>query len=147
MARPYPLTILSLMPAITPDVIGQARRLTGQDWVEFYYLHQFIPKRHQKDLMEMIAAGDIENAAFSAAELIGWSPEEWRSRPLLIIPPMGLAGSMAFTVEIAGRCGYLPPLLPIRRFDPESITFEVGGTLDLQKIFERARKRVEPAEG
>ncbi len=76
------------------------------------------------------------------AEAAGLSPEEWQTRPLLVVPPALNFSAVTLLAHLHGRMGYFPPVVTLRRV-PEALPprFAVAEILNLQAVREQARQQ------
>jgi len=70
-----------------------------------------------------------------------FTPEEWQTERILIVPPSLNFIAVTLIAELHGRMGYFPPIVRIRPVEGAvPPKFEVAEIIDLQAVRDRARK-------
>jgi len=84
----------------------------------------------------------------SMVDRVGFSPEEWQTRPILILLPSLNYSAGVLLAELHGRMGYFPSIIRMRPV-PEAVPprFEVAEIISLQAVREAARARRGASEG
>lgn len=109
----------------------QAEAVCGRE------IERVVQVRVQCDHSESFAA-----QAAKIVESVGLSPEDWQTRPIIVVPPSLAVIACACVAELHGRMGYFPPLL--RLAPRESVTppvFDVAELVNLQVVRDAARQR------
>ncbi len=125
------MILLNFTHPLTPDQVRQVEALTGEEVAEVRH----VPA--QFDTEEFFAPQVV-----ALAEGCGLSPEEWQTRPILVVPPALNFIAVALLAELHGRMGYFPPVVrtrPVAGSVPPR--YEVAEVLNLQAIRDEARKR------
>jgi len=78
----------------------------------------------------------------SMVDRVGFSPEEWQTRPILLLLPSLNYSAGVLLAELHGRMGYFPSIIRMRPV-PEAVPprFEVAEIISLQAVREAARAR------
>jgi hypothetical protein len=69
---------------------------------------------------------------------IGFTPDEWKSLPILVNPPVFAPIAVCLLAELHGRMRHFPTVVRIR---PGAAGYEVAEIINLQEIRDRARHR------
>lgn len=84
----------------------------------------------------------FEDQARGLVDSVGWTSEEWQTRPFMLVPP-GLAPlALCVVAEIHGRCGYFPSVVrlkPLKGQVPPQFVF--GEIIVLSQVRETSRTR------
>lgn len=103
---------------------------------------RFGPAEERRIPVHVAEGESLKDAARVLLDRANLSPDEWQTRPLLLVVP-GLATLTACVLaDLHGRCGYFPGLVVIRP-DPGGIpgTFNVSETVNLQDVRQSSRTR------
>lgn len=114
------VTVLNFSHPITPEQEEQIRRLVGDIEVVTVPFHLDVYRSIPDQVREIVDG-------------IGWDRTEWESRAFIVNAPGMSIGALALIAEIAGRCGYLPAVLFLRRVDGVPPRFEVAAIIDLEE--------------
>jgi hypothetical protein len=73
---------------------------------------------------------------------VGFFPEEWQTRPVLVVLPSLSYSAGVLLAELHGRMGYFPPIIRMRGV-PGAVPprFEVAEIISLQDVRVAARAR------
>ncbi|HYT37043.1 MAG TPA: CRISPR-associated protein Csx15 [Ktedonobacteraceae bacterium] len=83
----------------------------------------------------------LEPQITAIVDAVGFTSEEWQTRPLLINPPGYAPAAFVLLAELHGRIGHFPSLIRLRPKPGPVTTYEVAELLNLQNIREQARRR------
>ena len=83
----------------------------------------------------------LEPQIATIVDSVGFSSEEWQTRPLLINPPGYAPAAFVLLAELHGRIGHFPSLVRMRPKASALTTYEVAELLNLQAVRDAARKR------
>lgn len=76
------------------------------------------------------------------ADSLGFTPQEWQTLPIIIVPPALNFAAVLLLAELHGRMGYFPPCVRLRPVEGAMPPrYEVAEILDLQGQRDRARAR------
>jgi hypothetical protein len=76
------------------------------------------------------------------ADRVGFSPEEWQTRPILVVLPALSSSARVLLAELHGRMGYFPPIIRMRQVQGVvPPRFEVAEIISLQDVRAAARAR------
>jgi len=65
--------------------------------------------------VQIVTSRPLAAQAREFVDAVGWPAREWQTWSFVIRPPrLGIA-ALAIIAEIAGRCGYLPTIVTLRR--------------------------------
>lgn len=74
---------------------------------------------------------------------IGFTPNEWKSLPIIVNPPVFAPIAVCLLAELHGRMRHFPTVLRIRPMTTDGVrTYEVAEIMNLQEIRDRARNRL-----
>ena len=81
-------------------------------------------------------------------EQIGLTPEQWQSRPILVVLPESSFVVPALLAELHGRMGYFPPVVRPRLVPGNlPIHYEVAEILNPEALRRKERRRQQGNEG
>ena len=125
------MILLNFSHPLTPAQIAQLETLTAQR-VE-RVIEQMPQFNHTQPFMEQ---------AHALVDVVGLSPQEWQSAPLVIVPPALNFIAVIVLAELHGRMGYFPTvarLRPIEGTPPPQ--FEIAEVINLQSVRDTARSQ------
>ncbi len=125
------MVVLNFAHPLTPEQIRQIEALTGQP------VEQVIAVDAQVDLLQPLAP-----QVAAMADRVGFSPEEWQTRPILVVLPALSSSAGVLLAELHGRMGYFPPIVRLRQ--AQGVVpprFEVAEIISLQDVRAAARAR------
>lgn len=125
------MILLNFSHPLTPDQISQVEDITGEPAAEVRH----VPAQfdHERPFAAQVVA---------LADGCGLSPEEWQTRPLLVVPPALNFIAVTLLAELHGRCGYFPAHLRMRPMEGSlPPQYEVAEVLDLQAVRDSARQK------
>jgi len=124
------MLLLNFSHPLTEDQRAQIEALTGQTIAEV----RDIPVH-----LDVTRPFGPQVAALAAAA--GLSPQEWQTRPFLVVPPALNFAAVALLAHLHGLTGYFPPVVRTRPV-PGAVPprFEVAEILNLQTIRQDARE-------
>jgi hypothetical protein len=125
------MVVLNFAHPLTPEQQRQIEALAGQP------VEQVIAIDAQID-----PARPLVPQVVSMVDRVGFSPEEWQTRPILILLPSLNYSAGVLLAELHGRMGYFPSIIRMRPV-PEAVPprFEVAEIISLQAVREAARAR------
>ncbi len=125
------MVVLNFAHPLTPEQQRQIETLTGQP------VEQVIAIDAQID-----PARPLVPQVVSMVDRVGFSPEEWQTRPILLLLPSLNYSAGVLLAELHGRMGYFPSIIRMRPV-PEAVPprFEVAEIISLQAVREAARAR------
>lgn len=83
---------------------------------------------------------DIQVRALAGA--CSFTPEEWQTERILIVPPSLNFIAVTLIAELHGSMGYFPPIVRIRPVEGAvPPRFEVAEIIDLQAVRDQARRK------
>ena len=128
------MLLLNFSHPLTEDQRAQIEALTGEKIAEV----REIPSQ-----MDVTQPFEPQISARVAA--IALSPEDWQTRPILIVPPALNFAAVTLIAHLHGRMGYFPPIVRTHPV-PEALPprFEVAEIINLQAVRERARQTRTP---
>jgi hypothetical protein len=120
------MLILNFTHPLTEEQLEQIKRLTGQDIEEVRQIgvHFDNDKPFAEQVEKLVKDCDL-------------SPQEWQSRPILIVPPAFNFIAVTLFAALHGVMGYFPPIVrlkPVHGSTPPR--FEVAEIINLQEIRE-----------
>jgi hypothetical protein len=125
------MVVLNFAHPLTPEQIRQIEALTGQP------VEQVIAVDAQID-----PASPLAPQVAAMADRVGFSPEEWQTRPILVILPSLSYSAGVLLAELHGRMGYFPPIIRLRQIQGTvPPRFEVAEIISLQDVRAAARAR------
>ena len=125
------MVVLNFAHPLTPEQIRQIEAITGRP------VEQVIAVDAQVDLLQPLAP-----QVAAMADRVGFSPEEWQTRPILVVLPSLSYSAGVLLAELHGRMGYFPSIIRMRSV-PEAVPprFEVAEIISLQDVRTSARAR------
>lgn len=73
---------------------------------------------------------------------VGFSSDEWQTRPLLINPPSHNLIAVILMAELHGRMGHFPAVVRLRPKEGSvPVQFELAEIIDLQSVRDKSRYR------
>jgi hypothetical protein len=125
------MVVLNFAHPLTPEQIRQIEALTGQP------VEQVIAIDAQVDLLQPLAP-----QVAAMVDRVGFSPEEWQTRPILVVLPSLSYSAGVLLAELHGRMGYFPPIVRMRQVQGViPPRFEVAEIISLQDVRVAARAR------
>ncbi len=125
------MLILNFSHPLTEEQKAQIEALTGEK------IAGVIAIPSQMDNGQPFAA----QIAAKVAE-IPLSPEDWQTKPLLIVPPALNFSAAALLAHLHGLTGYFPPIVRLRPVkDALPPRYEVAEIINLQAVREQARRQ------
>jgi len=125
------MIVLNFAHPLTPEQQRQIEALTGQP------VEQVIAVDAQIDL-----ARPLVPQVVAMVDRVGFSPEEWQTRPILILLPSLSYSAGVLLAELHGRMGYFPPIIRMRQVQGVvPPRFEVAEIISLQDVRAAARAR------
>ena len=125
------MVVLNFAHPLTPEQQQQIEALTGQP------VEEVIAIDAQVDL-----ARPLVPQVVSMVDRVGFSPEEWQTRPILILLPALSYSAGVLIAELHGRMGYFPPIIRLRQVQGMiPPRFEVAEVISLQDVRVAARTR------
>jgi hypothetical protein len=125
------MVVLNFAHPLTPEQRQQIEALTGQP------VEQVIAIDAQVDL-----ARPLVPQVVSMVDRVGFSPEEWQTRPILVVLPALSYSAGVLLAELHGRMGYFPPIIRMRQvMGVVPPRFEVAEIISLQDVRVAARAR------
>ncbi|SNB73717.1 CRISPR-associated protein Csx15 [Thermoflexus hugenholtzii] len=125
------MIVLNFAHPLTPEQQRQIEAFAGQPVERVITIDaQIDPAR---PLVPQVAA---------MVDRVGFSPEEWQTRPILLLLPSLNYSAGVLLAELHGRMGYFPSIIRMRPV-PEAVPprFEVAEIISLQAVREAARAR------
>ena len=125
------MILLNFSHPLTPDQVSQIEALAGQPITDARH----VPAQfdHEQPFIPQVE---------SLADGCGLSPEEWQTRPLLVVPPALNFIAVALLAELHGRMGYFPTCIRLRPVaGSRPPRYEVAEVLDLQAVRDAARQK------
>ena len=125
------MILLNFSHPLTDEHLAQVETLIGQKVTE---VRGEMPQFDQESpFAEQVRA---------LADRVGLSPEEWQTRPLLVVPPSLNFIAAVLPAELHGRMGYFPPVVRLRPVEGSTPTrYEVAEVINLQQVRDKARLR------
>jgi hypothetical protein len=125
------MIVLNFSHPLTPEQQQQIESLTGQP------VERVIAIDAQVDL-----ARPLVPQVVAMVDRVGFSPEEWQTRPVLLVLPSLSYSAGVLLAELHGRMGYFPPIVRMRGV-PGAVPprFEVAEIISLQDVRVAARAR------
>ena len=125
------MILLNFSHPLTEEQLTRIEVLTGQRVAEVRHVPaQF--DNHQSFASQVRALADTCKL----------SPEEWQTRPILIVPPALNFIAACLLAELHGRMGYFPPMVRLRPVEGSVPTrYEVAEVINLQEVRDKARAR------
>ncbi len=125
------MLILNFSHPLTDEQKQQIETLTGEAIAEMIA----VPSQMDNDqpFAEQMAA---------KVAALPLTPEDWQTRPLLIVPPALNFAAAVLLAHLHGLMGYFPPIVRTRPV-PDALPprFEVAEILNLQAVRDAARQR------
>jgi len=124
------MLLLNFSHPLTPEQIAQIEALSGQPVDDLRAIPvQFDPDR------------PFAPQAEALVQSVALSPEDWQTRPILIVPPSLNVIAALLLAELHGRMGYFPAVLRLK-LAPGSTPprYEIAEILNLQAVRDAARK-------
>jgi hypothetical protein len=125
------MVVLNFAHPLTPEQQQQIEALAGQP------VERVIAIDAQIDL-----ARPLVPQVVAMVDRVGFSPEEWQTRPVLVVLPSLSYSAGVLLAELHGRMGYFPPIIRMRGV-PGAVPprFEVAEIISLQDVRVAARAR------
>ncbi|MFH1635176.1 MAG: CRISPR-associated protein Csx15 [Chloroflexota bacterium] len=125
------MLILNFSHPLTAPQRTQLESLTGQPITEV---------RHVPALFDN--AESFHSQICRLVDSLNLTPEEWQTRPILLVPPAYNFAALTLLAELHGRMGYFPAIVRIRPV-PETTPprYEVAEIINLQAVRDIARKK------
>jgi hypothetical protein len=124
------MLLLNFSHPLTPEQVAQVEALAGAA-VEVRALAAYLDQ-----------ARPLAEQAAALADAVGLSPDEWQTRPILVVPPSLNVLALGLLAELHGRCGYFLPVVRLRPVEGSTPPrFEVAEIVNLQSLREAARRR------
>ena len=125
------MILLNFSHPLTEGQVKEIKAITGQAVAEVRgEMAQF---DHEAPFAEQVQA---------LADRAGLSPEEWQTKPLLVVPPSLNFIAVTLLAELHGRMGYFPPVIRLRPVESSTPTrYEVAEVINLQDVRDEARRR------
>jgi hypothetical protein len=125
------MVVLNFAHPLTPEQQQQIEALTGHP------VERVIAIDAQIDL-----ARPLVPQVVAMVDRVGFSPEEWQTRPVLVVLPSLSYSAGVLLAELHGRMGYFPPIIRMRGV-PGAVPprFEVAEIISLQDVRVAARAR------
>jgi len=125
------MVVLNFAHPLTPEQQRQIEALTGHP------VEQVIAIDAQIDL-----ARPLVPQVVAMVDRVGFSPEEWQTRPILILLPSLSYSAGVLLAELHGRMGYFPTIIRMRQVQGVvPPRFEVAEIISLQDVRVAARAR------
>jgi len=123
------MILINLSHPLTDEQRAQIEALAGQP------IERTIERMAQFDTTQPFAP-----QVTALVDVLGLSPAEWQTEPLLLILPSLNFGAAALLAELHGRCGYFIPIVRTRPV-PDSLPprYEVTEIINLQAVRDAAR--------
>jgi len=125
------MILLNFSHPLTQEQLKEIEAITGQAVAEVRHVPaQFDP---QQSFMSQVEA---------LAEACRLTPEEWQTRPILVVLPSLNFITAVLLAELHGRMGYFPPVARLRPVEGSIPTrYEVAEVINLQQVRDDARTR------
>ena len=124
------MLVLNFSHPLTEEQVEQIRKLITGEIEEIRQIPVFFDneKSFEEQVRELVKACNL-------------TPEEWQTRPIIIVPPAFNFIAVALLAALHGLMGYFPPIVRLKPV-PESTPpkFEVAEIINLQSIREKFRE-------
>ena len=124
------MLVLNFSHPLTEEQVGQIRKLIDGEIEEIRQIPVFFDneKPFEEQVKDLIEACNL-------------TPEEWQTRPIIIVPPAFNFIAVTLLAALHGLMGYFPPIVrlkPVPNSTPPK--FEIAEIINLQSIREKFRE-------